>query len=113
MRRKSHKYNAIPTELNGVKFASRKEARFAQQLDLLIKAGIVSHYDTQPSYELQPSYKQGDKTIRSIRYVADFKVFYADGRVEIIDCKGVKTPVYLIKKKMFEYKYPGLRIIEV
>lgn len=113
MKRGSHKYHAIPTVYNGVKFSSRKEARYAQQLDLLVKAGVVSHYDVQPSYELQPSYKQGEKTIRDIRYVADFKVFYASGRVEIVDCKGVKTPVYLLKKKLFEYKFPGLRITEV
>jgi hypothetical protein len=30
-----------------------------------------------------------------------------------VDCKGIKTAVYLLKKKIFEYKYPDLRIKEV
>lgn len=48
-----------------------------------------------------------------MEYVADFKVTYADGRVEIIDCKGMKTEAYKIKKKLFEYRYPELTIKEV
>jgi len=46
-------------------------------------------------------------------YVADFLVTYADGRKEIVDCKGVRTSVYRLKKRLFAEKYPELTIKEV
>ena len=110
---KSNKYHAVKTSYNGIKYDSKKEARFAQELDLRIKAGDVKYYERQPSFILQPSYKIGKRTIRDIRYIADFKIYHNDGRVEIVDCKGMKTRDYLLKKKIFEYKYPEFRIIEV
>jgi len=72
----------------------------------------------QVKYELQPSYKIGNKKIRSINYIADFVYYkiYKRGGIEIReqiieDCKGYKTQIYKIKKKMFEYKY-GMEIKE-
>jgi hypothetical protein len=38
-------------------------------------------------------------------YFADFKVTYGDGRVEVVDVKGVKTPLYRFKKKCVEAGY--------
>ena len=46
------------------------------------------------------------------KYIADFKVTYADGRVEIVDVKGVRTDVYRLKKKLVEAQY-GITIVEV
>jgi len=48
-----------------------------------------------------------------ITYKADFKVTYADGHVEIIDVKGMMTKDFTIKQKLFEYKYPELRLLLV
>lgn len=50
--------------------------------------------------------------IKICKYIADFKVTYADGRVEIVDVKGVRTDVYRLKKKLVEAQY-GIKIIEV
>ena len=41
---------------------------------------------------------------RPITYVADF-VYYRDDEKVIEDVKGLRTPVYNIKKKLFEYRY--------
>lgn len=42
----------------------------------------------------------------NVRYVCDFVVFYPDGSVRYIDCKGMKTPIYILKKKQVESLYP-------
>lgn len=46
------------------------------------------------------------------KYIADFRVTYADGRIEVVDVKGVRTGVYRLKKKLVEAQY-GIIIIEV
>ena len=39
------------------------------------------------------------------KYKLDFIVRYADERIEYIDVKGVKTPVYQLKKKLMKAIY--------
>ena len=68
------------------------------------KLGIIKNLQRQVKYELQPSFKFNGKTIRSINYIADF--VYIQDDIEIIeDVKGIRTKEYLLKKKMFIYKY--------
>ena len=109
--RLGHKYKAKQTEVNGYKFASKHEARYYQELCLLKDAGEVIEIELQPRFELIPDFYHNGKKVRGITYIADFKVSYKD-RVEIIDCKGFKTPVYKLKKKLFQWKYPDKEIIE-
>lgn len=108
------KYKNKRVEIDGHVFPSRKEAYHYRKLKLLMEAGIVKDIILQPPFELQPKFKtpQGE-TIRAIKYVADFKVFYADGRIEVVDVKGYKTAEYKLKKKMFLYKFPGITFVEV
>lgn len=49
---KPSKYRAKRTEYAGVLFDSKKEAEFAQKLDLLIKAGDIDFYLRQVSFPL-------------------------------------------------------------
>jgi hypothetical protein len=44
-------------------------------------------------------------------YIADFKVSFADGHVEIHDAKGFLTDVYRLKKKLVHAIY-GIEIKE-
>lgn len=111
--RGQHKYGARKTTLNGINFDSKAEAQYYQRLLLLQRAGEVTSIELQPVYELQPAYKRNGRKVRAITYIADFLVTYKDGRQEIVDCKGMKTEVYRLKKKLFEYRYPELTIVEV
>jgi len=38
---------------------------------------------------------------------------YDDGTVVIYDTKGMRTEVYKIKRKLFEYRYRDKTIVEV
>ena len=48
----SHKYNAIPTTVDGIRFASKREARRYLELKLLQKAGHISDLELQPRFRL-------------------------------------------------------------
>lgn len=109
------KYHSIKTAIGGRVFDSKAESKRYAELQLLVKAGEVTDIECQPRFLLQESFRKNGKTYRKIEYIADFKVIYADGRVEIEDVKsrGTKTEAYKIKKKLFEKKYPELTIVEV
>lgn len=113
-----NKYNAKKTVVDGVTFHSKKEAKMYGELKKLESEGLIERLILQPQFELQPRFvaKMG-KTYRPINYIADFS--FNDLREEphryrVIDCKGYKTKVYMMKKKLFAYKFKeeGLEIEE-
>lgn len=110
-----NKYHNQKETIDGITFASRKEAKRYQELKLLERAGIIKELQLQKKFELQPKYKNNEgQTIRAITYVADF--FYYDNEKKqyfVEDTKGYRTEVYKLKKKLFEYVYPNLTIKEI
>jgi len=100
-----HKYNAKATEIDGIRFDSRKEAEKYQELKLLQRAGEIKNIELQPKFLLQEAFKRNGKKYRAITYTADFRVTWKDGTVEVIDTKGYRTQVYRLKKKLFLAKY--------
>lgn len=110
---KQSKYHARKTIINGIKFDSKHEADYYCELLLRKQAGEITCFEMQPEYILQESYKRDGKTVRAIKYIADFKVYYPDGRVEVVDCKGVRTKEYLLKKKMLLKQNPDMWFSEV
>lgn len=103
------KYRNVQTEYAGLKFMSKKEAEYAMQLDWQKKA---KGKDKVLEWVPQVPFQVVLNGIKICKYIADFKVTYADGRVEIVDVKGVRTDVYRLKKKLVEAQY-GIQIIEV
>ena len=101
---KQNKYHNKKVIYDGIKFDSTKEKNRYIGLKQLEKLGVIQNLQRQVKYELQPSFKLNKKTIRSITYVADF-VYIQDGVEVIEDVKGMRTKEYLLKKKLFEYKY--------
>jgi dsDNA-binding SOS-regulon protein len=91
-----HKFNAIRCELDGIKFASKKEAKRYKELKLLQTAGEILFFLQQVPLRLPGG----------IKYVLDFMVFWADGNITMEDVKGLKTPIYILKKKQVESVYP-------
>lgn len=107
------KYGSRKTTVDGITFHSAAEARYYQQLKIRKYAGDITDFELQPAFPLMPTFRKNGKTYRGIKYVADFKVTYPNGRIEIIDVKGMKTGEYGIKRKLFEHYYPDLTITEV
>lgn len=108
---KGNKYNAKKVEINGVQFDSKKEATTYQKLEQMQRTGIISNLQRQVRFELIP--KQKDE--RPVHYVADY-VYEKDGETIVADCKSAMTkklPAYIIKRKLFKYKYPEYKFIEM
>ena len=72
----------------------------------LVKSGDVSKYELQKTYELQPKFIHDNKTVQSIKYVADFFIVYKNGHEEVVDTKGGPDSVAFLKRKLFWYHYP-------
>ncbi len=100
-----HKFNAKKCVIDGITFPSLKEGRMYSELKLMEKAHEIEKLLLQPEFILQEGYTtvQGKK-IQPIKYRADFS-FYdkRQKRFRILDAKGFKTPVYLLKKKLFDH----------
>lgn len=106
------KYRAKKTEIDGIKFDSKKEAKRYIALRELEKKGNIEKLILQPRFLLQEGFRKNGKAYRKIEYVADF-MYEQDGKLIIEDVKGMKTDVYKLKQKLFEKRYQDLTIKEI
>lgn len=107
-----NKYHAKPTVVDGIKFDSKHEADRYRELKILERAGAIQKLQLQVPYLLIPSqYIDGKCVERSVTYVADF-VYHIGDELVVEDTKGVRTPDYIIKRKLMLQVY-GIRIKEV
>lgn len=98
------KYGAIPTEVDGIRFASRGEAARYKELCLLERGGAITNLRLQPRYPLVVN------GVKIGTYVGDF--LYDEGGTEVLeDHKGMLTPMYRMKKKLVKALY-GIEIRE-
>jgi len=103
---KQNKYRNKITELDGIKFHSRKEAARYSELKLLEKGKAISDLRLQVKYELIPKLVINGKTERAISYVADFVYIdnvYSNEVVE--DVKGMQTDIFKIKYRLMKQIY--------
>ena len=91
-----HKFGAVKTERNGIKFDSKKEAQYYDELKIRVKANEVLFFLRQVPFDLPGN----------VRYRVDFVEFLVDGNVRFIDVKGMKTKDFIMKKKQVESLYP-------
>ena len=97
-----NKYHAIPTLIDGIRFASKSEAKRYGQLKLLQMAGEIRWFTCQVPFQLGAG----------VRYVSDFLIVYTDGRVEVEDVKGVETAMFKVKRRLFEAAYQPLVVVK-
>ena len=113
------KYNNKKVMVDGIKFDSKKEATRYKELKTLERAGIIQNLQRQVKYALIPAQyepsgeiytkgkekgkpKKGKLIERECAYYADF-VYTENGKTVVEDTKGVKTPEYIIKRKLMLY----------
>ena len=90
-----HKYNATPVEFDGIRFDSKKEGRYYQELKLRVASGEVIFFLRQTPFHIEGG-----------TYRVDFQEFHADGTVHFVDVKGFKTKAFIKSKKQVETRYP-------
>lgn len=105
IRRRRSKYGNKKTIIDGITFASKKEAARYLVLKEQEEAGLISQLRLQVSHSL----KVNKKLI--CRYIADFVYVDANGQEIVEDVKGRITPVYALKKKLMDACL-GIQILE-
>lgn len=110
---RASKFNAKKTEVDGVVFASKAEAKRYGELRLLERAGEIRALELQPKWELVPPQRRPDGVAeRAVSYVGDFKYLDRAGSLVVEDVKGMRLPEYVIKRKLMLHKF-GIAVREV
>lgn len=108
---KPSKYRSQPTTVDGLTFASRREAARYQTLLLEQRAGAITSLEVQPQYPLAVMTPAGVAVVIG-RYLADFR-YQRDGRTVIEDAKGFAgKDLYVWKKRHVEAQY-GIEVVEI
>lgn len=100
-----NKYRNKKVMFDGQMFDSQLEAKFYAELVLRKKAKDILDFERQPSFILQHGFSWAGHKERPITYRADFAIKHNDLTIEVVDCKGMKTETYKIKRKLFLLKY--------
>ena len=95
------KYGNQKTELDGHKFASKKEARRYAQLRLLQTGKVIYGLACQPVWPLVVN------GVRVGKYIGDF-AYIEKNRPVVEDAKGMRTPVFNLKWRMVKALYPEI-----
>lgn len=103
LQKPKNKYGAIPTIVDGIRFHSKKEAEYYNQLKIMKVSGTIDFFLRQVPYPLPGK----------IKYYADFVTFknaksflgIDTYEVRVIDVKGRDTRVSINKRKQVEEIY--------
>lgn len=105
-----NKYRAKPEIVDGIRFASGREARRYRELKLLEAGGFITDLELQPKFKLgtdeapvlirSAGYPNG----RRAAYLADFR-YREGGRAVIEDVKGIDNPLSRLKRAVVEAQY--------
>ena len=114
MVKKPNKFHAQKTVIGGVVYDSKKEGKRAIELEYLQRAGKIKNLERQKRFILQEGFvnNHGQK-IRPISYLADY--YYEENGQKIVEdvkSPATRTQVYMLKKKIFQFKYPDIKFIE-
>lgn len=90
------KYGNRASDYNGIIYDSGFEADYAKELDFRLKAKDIKNWKRQ----IKCSMDIGDMHI--CNYIVDFEVEHNDGSFELIECKGMETEIWRLKRKLLE-----------
>lgn len=94
------KYGAKRIEYDGIMFDSKLELSFYMKL----RENGITILERQTKFILQESFRIEKELIREIAYKADFLIEWC-GKKYYIDSKGMETPEFKIKHKMWLSKF--------
>lgn len=88
-------------------FASKKEARRYQELELLLRAGKIARLQTQVPFEITVN------NVKVCKYTADFTYFDNEQQTDVVeDAKGYRTRDYKLRARLMKAVH-GITIREV
>lgn len=102
------------TEKKPSKYKNKKVIAYGRTFDSYIELEFyrylyslhgMENVIVQPKFVLQPSFKKNGKSYQAISYSADFQI-----EDTVFDVKGMETQQFVLRKKMFDFKYPQLTL---
>lgn len=106
---RTNKYSAQRVTVDGIVFASKKEAARYGELLLLAQAGEIRDLVLQPRYLLLAVFTDSDGVKhKKAEYVGDFQYVARGGLVVCEDVKGRATETFRLKWKLVKFKYPAV-----
>lgn len=92
---KRSKYRNVKTIVDGITFASKKEANRYLELKMLFAAGKIGLAGRQVKFSLDVN------GVHICNYIADFRYLdHESNKVIVEDVKGKRTREYIIKKNL-------------
>ena len=116
---KRAKYGAVPTVLNGERFASRGEARYTLVLEAMARAGKIAGWRRAQSYVLMPAIgTRADGFARgAVRYTPDYEVWPSPDGAPLccvdFKSKATMTTAFRIRAAVFLRVYPDIPLYAV
>lgn len=104
------KYKNKKVVVDGIEFDSKHESEYYLLLKKQKEEGKIKDFELQKKYVLQEGFKKYGKSYRPITYTVDFVIHYLNGEIECVDTKGMSTQQGDMRRKMFEYLYPNLKL---
>ena len=101
----SSKWRNVRVTLDGIRFASQREAQRYAELKIELRAGMIGDLELQKRFPLMVN------GVHVCAYVADL-VYCRQGVRVVEDAKGKATDVYKIKRALMRAVY-GIEIVEV
>lgn len=89
------KYKNIRTEYNGQMYDSKREAKHAKDIDLLIRAGQVKSVVRQVRFKLPGN----------VSHYVDFMLILPDSKVRFVESKGIDLAMGRMKRHQVEELY--------
>jgi len=114
-----NKYHAIPIHVDGVRFASKKEAARFLELQCWQKAGQIADLEVHPVYPLHVMelWRSGSPIVVTTvgKFTADFQYLNMQtGEIVVEDVKSnaTRTEAYRLRKRLVEAIH-GITVTEV
>ncbi len=92
---KPSKMHNIFETCDGIKFQSKREAKYYRELLCRVHAGEVKYFLRQVPFDLF-----------GVKYRVDFMEVLKDGSIRYVDVKGFRTSGYINKRKQVMNLYP-------
>jgi len=97
--KKQNKYHNKSTIYNDISYHSAKEAAYAQELDLRIRAKDIKSWRRQVKLDLKVY------GCHICNYYIDFELTHNDNSIELVEIKGFVTDTWRLKWKLTEAIY--------
>lgn len=99
-----NKYHNKKTVYNGCMYDSKREAAYAQELDLRLRGHDIKAWQRQIRIPIRV------QETKICDYIVDFRIEHVNKSIEFVDIKGMQTDVFKLKWKLFKVLYgaPGI-----